>query len=65
MVQVKSEGQIQIKPEKDTPEPVVADHSYTEPPAKKVKVEEKVSYFVLEFYVQINVRVINILAGER
>ncbi|CAH0591529.1 unnamed protein product [Chrysodeixis includens] len=41
LVQVKTEGQLQVKNEKDVAENVVTDHSYTEPPAKKVKVEEK------------------------
>ncbi|KAJ0172707.1 hypothetical protein K1T71_011846 [Dendrolimus kikuchii] len=50
-VQIKNEGQlnqilqsgvIQIKSEKEhIVESVVTDHSYTEPPAKKIKVEEK------------------------
>ncbi|KAH9644971.1 hypothetical protein HF086_003301 [Spodoptera exigua] len=39
LVQLKTEGQVQMKTEKE--EPVPADHSYTEPPAKKTKVEEK------------------------
>ncbi|KAJ8728833.1 hypothetical protein PYW07_006529 [Mythimna separata] len=41
LVQVKSEGQIQIKTDKDGNETIVADHSFTEPPTKKIKVEEK------------------------
>ncbi|KAF9818201.1 hypothetical protein SFRURICE_003942 [Spodoptera frugiperda] len=38
LVQVKTEPQVQMKTEK---EEVPPDHSYTEPPAKKTKVEEK------------------------
>ncbi|XP_026736293.1 AT-rich interactive domain-containing protein 2 isoform X3 [Trichoplusia ni] len=41
LVQVKTEGQLQLKNEKEVAENVVTDHSYTEPPAKKIKVEEK------------------------
>ncbi|CAB3225415.1 unnamed protein product [Arctia plantaginis] len=43
MLQFKNEqGQIvQVKNEKEIAETVVIDHSYTEPPAKKIKVEEK------------------------
>nr|XP_049697441.1 AT-rich interactive domain-containing protein 2 [Helicoverpa armigera] len=42
LVQVKAEGQLSMKTEKEVESVVgVGDHSYTEPPAKKAKVEEK------------------------
>lgn len=45
LVQVKTEGQLQLKNEKEVAENVVTDHSYTEPPAKKIKVDEKVRIY--------------------
>ncbi|XP_047027588.1 AT-rich interactive domain-containing protein 2 isoform X4 [Helicoverpa zea] len=42
LVQVKAEGQLSMKSEKEVESVVgVGDHSYTEPPAKKAKVEDK------------------------
>lgn len=44
------QGVVQIKNDKDNTEQVVTDHSYTEPPAKKVKTEDKRDVSVSSYY---------------